>query len=272
MTTHTKGPLPGTTSGGSASPDPTPGASVGPTSGRMVTLRKAVVLGALVALVVGVLSAAGATYVAGGQAGELEGSVDTLTAQVDSLTTEVGDLTAEAGTLTAQVESLVAEKAELADTLAGAQAQVDVLGRENAALRAQVAESTPGEEPPAAEVTYGKVFRVDRRWALGSAFLLVVDLTATNPDAEKDAYVYTGDFRLKGLDDTLYLLADRSPVGSLRDYRQWLDRLSENRNPLRYQLQVPPSETAKASLVFYVNRAVSGFTITYRGTSTALSL
>jgi outer membrane murein-binding lipoprotein Lpp len=264
MTTHTKGPLPGTVSGGSGRPDHTPG--------RVVTLRKAVVLGALVALLVGVLSAAGATYVAGGQAGELEGSVDTLNAQVDSLTTQVDDLTAEAGTLTARIESLVAEKADLADTLTGTRAQAESLGVENEALRAQVSQSTPGEEPPAAEVTYGKVFRVDRRWVQGSAFLLVVDVTATNPDAEKEAYVHSGDFRLKGLDDTLYLLADRSPVGSLSDYRQWLARLSETRNPLRYQLQVPPSEAAKACLVFYVNRAVSSFTLTYRGTSTALTL
>ncbi len=91
--------------------------------------------------------------------------------------------------------------------------------------------------------------------------------------------------RLAGEDDGLELVRRRgrarlgstvegldAPVGSLSDYRQWLDRLSESRNPLRFTLDVPPSETARGSLVFYVNRAVSDFTITYHGTTTALSL
>ena len=262
MTTHTKGPLPGTVSGGSGRPDHTPG--------RVVTLRKAVVLGALVALLVGVLSAAGATYVAGGQAGELEGSVDTLNAQVDSLTTQVDDLTAEAGTLTARIESLVAEKADLADTLAGTQAQVESLGAENAALRTQVGDIA-GQQPVVADVSYGKVLKADRHWLKGNAFVLIVDVTATNPDADEEAYLSRNDFRLKGLDDTLYLPADDSPVASERGYREWVDRLSSSRNPLTY-LQLAPSETAKASLLFYVNKAVSRFTITYHGSTTALSL
>jgi cell division protein FtsB len=260
MTTHTKGPLPGTAPGGSRPPDRTPG--------RVVTRRTAVVVGALVALLVGVLSAAGATYVAGGQAGELEGSVDTLTAQVDSLTTEVDDLTAEAGTLTARIEGLVAEKADLADTLTGTRAQAESLAAENAALRTQVGDLA-GQRPVVADVAYGKVLKVDRWWLKGNAFVLIVDVTATNPAADEEAYLSRNDFRLKGLDDTLYLPADDSPVASERGYREWVDRLSRSR--LTY-LELAPSETAKVSLLFYVNKAVSRFTITYGGTTTALTL
>ncbi len=272
MTTYTKGPPPGTASGASAHPEPTPS--------RTVTLRKALVLGALVALVVGILSAAGATYVASGPTDEeLEGSIATLTAQVDSLAEQAGTLTAQAGTLNVQVDGLAAEKADLADSLADAQAQVESLGEQNAALRAQVADMTSQQEPPAAEVTFGSVLKATRihfqpdsadedpaygyyRIRPKGSFLLFVDVTVTNPDGVEDAWFSTYDVELKGPDDTTYSQVQRSKVRSPVP-KMW-GQLED--------LMLAPSETVKGILVFYVPEPATEFTISYHGTTTDLSL
>ncbi len=264
MTTNTKGWPPGASSV-TTHPEQTPR--------RVVTLRKAAVLAALAALLVGVLSAAGAAYVAGGQADDaLEGRAETLTAQADGLTAEVDGLTADVEGLTAQADGLAAENADLADTLAGAQAQVDSLGDENAALRTQVANMT-GQQPVVADVTYGKVLKVDQWWtrgvsptqdgvAVAEGFVLVVDVTATNPDADRDAYLSSRDFRLKGPDGTVFPLAERSPVAAAYYYPIFLKRMPGGRIHFE-DLMLGPSETAKASLVFHVNKPVTEFTITY---------
>jgi cell division protein FtsB len=277
MTTHTKGPPPATASSVSAHPDHTPG--------RVVTLRKAAILAALAALLVGVLSAAAATYLAGmPDDGELEGRAETLTAQIDSLTTEVDGLTAEVDTLTVRADDLATENADLSDTLAGARAQVDSLGDENALLRTQIADMT-GHQPVVAEVTFGTLLRVDRYWtnprtwdegprsstfdrvALADAFVLVVDVTVTNPDADKDAYISSREFRLKGLDGTVFPLAERSPVAPTHGFRTFPQGMPGGRIYFEH-MTLGPSETAKASLVFYVSPPVTEFTITYPAPST----
>jgi outer membrane murein-binding lipoprotein Lpp len=270
MTTYPKGPPPGTASAAAAPPDQTPR--------RTVTLRRALVVAALAALLVGVLSAAGATYLAGGPTDEeLEGSIATLTAQVDSLAEQAGTLTAQAGTLTVQVDGLAAEKADLADALATAQAQAESLGEQNAALRAQVADLTPDVEPPAAEVAFGSVSRVTRILfppgdpdeRPGSylirpkgSFLLFVDVTVTNPDAVDDAWFSTDDVELKGPDDTTYAPVQRSKL-RFPEPMHW--------GQLEY-LMLGPSETVKGVLVFYVSEPATEFSITYDGATTDLSL
>jgi outer membrane murein-binding lipoprotein Lpp len=270
MTTYSKGPPPETASAAAAPPDQTPR--------RTVALRRALVVAALAALLVGVLSAAGATYLAGGPTDEeLEGSIATLTAQVDSLAEQAGTLTAQAGTLTVQVDGLAAEKADLAEALNDTRAQVDSLGEENAALRAEVADLTPDMEPPAAEVTFGSVSKATRilvppgdwderpglyRIRPKGSFLLFVDVTVTNPDGVDDAWFSSLDVELKGPDDTTYALVQRSKF-----------RLPE---PVHWgqleDLMLGPSETVKGVLVFYVPEPATEFTITYDGATTDLSL
>jgi outer membrane murein-binding lipoprotein Lpp len=224
-----------------------------------VTLRKALALSALVALLVGVLSAAGATYVAGGQAGELDGTVDTLTAQVDALTVQAGTLSAEVDALSAQADSLAAEKADLTAAVADARARVDSLGEENAALRSQVAGSAP-QEPADVEVTFGKASRANSAYLpRKGSFVLVVNVTVTNPAAE-DALFQKEDVLLKGPDDTRYPPLEQSPISSL-----------EHRAQLP-SLLLAPSERVRGRLVFYVPKPVTELTITYHGTTTALSL
>jgi outer membrane murein-binding lipoprotein Lpp len=259
MTTRTKATLPGAASRASAQPDPTPDASPGTTSSAVVTLRKALVLSALVALLVGVLSAAGGTYLAGGRAGELDGTVDTLTAQVDSLVAQAGTLTAEVDALVAQTDSLVAEKADLTTAVADARSQVDSLGEENAALRSQVAGLAP-QEPVDAEVTFGKASRANSAYLpKKGSFVLVVNVTVTNPAAE-DALFSKEDVLLKGRDDTRYPPLEQSPISSLEQRAQLPSLL------------LAPSERVRGRLVFYVPKPVTEFTITYHGTTTALSL
>jgi outer membrane murein-binding lipoprotein Lpp len=252
MTTYAKGPPPGTASGGSAHPDPTPH--------RVVTLRKALVLGALVALLAGVLSAAGATYLAGGQTDdESQVSVDTLTAQVDDLAEQAGTLTAQVDTLTVQADSLAAEKADLTIAVADAQAQVDSLGEENAALRQQVADLAPGQQPPTAEVTFGEVSKADRPRPKGS-FLLFVDVTVTNPDDVEIAWFSPDDVQLSGPEGATYKPLRQSRLRSTVQYGELED------------IVLAASERVKGFLVFYVPEPVTEFTITYHGTTTALSL
>jgi outer membrane murein-binding lipoprotein Lpp len=259
MRTDTKGPPPGREPGGSAHPDPTPGAPLGTTSGRVVTLRKALVLSALVALLAGVLSAAGATYLAGGRAGELDGSVDTLTAQVDALAVQAGTLAAEVDALAVQAGTLAAEKADLTVAVADAQAQVDSLGEENAALRSQVAGLAP-QEPVDAEVAFGKATR-SSNWVPGrGAFLLGVNLTVTNPDTAEDAWFAASDVRLQGPDATAYPRLNESPAKGMTSRAELPDLL------------LAPSERVKGRLMFYVPKPVTELTITYHGTTAALSL
>jgi outer membrane murein-binding lipoprotein Lpp len=263
MTTHATGPAPGKASGDSFQPRPAPD--------RLVAIRRAVVVGAVLALLVGALSAAGATTLARARTDDLAGRADTLTAQVGSLTAQVDGLTADFDGLTTQVGSLTAEKADLADTLAGTQDRIEALGEEGTALRDQL-DLMEGQQPVVPDVTYGSVLDVHPWWyPTTRPFLLVVDVVVADNDAEKDAFVSQGDFRLKGLDDSLYLLADESPASSRSDYRRVVGHLPGGRIQLRH-LTLGPSETVKGSLVFYVNKAVSRFTITYGGTTTALSL
>jgi uncharacterized protein YoxC len=223
----------------------------------VVTQRRALVFGVLVALLVGVISAVGATYLAGEPTDELDGRVDTLTAQVDSLTAQAGSLTAQVDTLVAQADSLAAEKADLTTAVADAQAQVESLGTENAALRAQVAGLAP-QEPVDAQVTFGKAFRTTSTSGMKGSFVLVVNVTLTNPDAAEDALFSKEDVLLTGPDDTRFPPQEQSP-------------LSRQRAQLP-SLVLAPSERVTGRLVFYVPKPVTEFTITYHGTTTALSL
>ncbi len=247
MTTDTKGPPPGTASGLAAPANP----------GRVVTLSKALVIATLVALLVGVLSAAGATYLAGGEAGELDSRVGTLTAQVDTLTAQAGSLTAQVGTLTAQADSLAAEKADLTDAVADTQSEAESLGEENAALRAQAAGLAP-REPVDAQVVFGKAFRATATSGVEGSFVLVVDVTLTNPDAAEDALFSKEDVRLTGPDDTRFPPQEQSPLARQRAQLP--------------SLVLAPSERVRGRLVFYVSQPVTELTITYHGTTTALSL
>jgi cell division protein FtsB len=267
MTTTTKGPPPGTASGGPIRPDPAPEKGK-----KVVTLRKALVLGALVALLTGILSAAGATYLARGQIDELDGNVDTLTSEVATLTEQADTLTAQADSLSAQADSLAAEKADLADTLAATQAKADSLEKENAALNQQFRELTGQDpvEPVFADVAYGKVLTFWEGVGTRKSFLLVVDVTVTNPDASKTAYFSAYDLRLRGPDDTVYPLFSQSTFAD-RSQNPGMPILPGGRIQMQ-SLELAPSERAKGSVVFYVPKTVTKFTITYHGTSTALTL
>jgi hypothetical protein len=215
------------------------------------------VFGALVGLLVGVISAAGATYLARGSADGLDGRVDTLTAQVDILTAQAGTLTAQAGTLTADAESLAAEKAELTTAVDDARAEAESLGEENALLRAQVAGLAP-QDPLDVQVTFGKAFRATSTSAVKGSFVLVVNVTVTNPDAAEDALFQREDVLLTGPDDTRFPPQEEAP-------------LSRQRAELP-SLVLAPSERVRGRLVFYVPKAVTDFTIAYHGTTAALSL
>jgi hypothetical protein len=265
MATDSKGPAPGSATRTPERP--------GPGHGRVVTLRKATILGALAALLVGVLSASGAIYLVGGPTDELDRRAEALTVQADGLTVEVDGLTADVEALTAQADSLTVENADLADTLAGVQTQAGTLARENAALRTRVTDMTE-QQPVVADVKYGKVLKVDQYWTGGfsptpdgwdltDAFVLVVDVTVTNPDTDRDAYISSTQFRLKGPDGTWFPPAERSPVATTYGYYPlFLKRMPGGRLPLEY-LTLGPSETAKASLLFYVSKPVTEFTISY---------
>ncbi len=251
MTTSTKGSASWTASGDSAQPVPTP-------SHRVVRLRKALVLGAIAAVLAVILGAAGATLLARGQVDELDRQVSALTSSVSRLT--------------AQVDVLTSDKAELTAQAGRTRAEVEALTRQNTELRAQI-EGTTGDQPVVATVSYDKVVK-DDKWFIGdggSPFLLIVDVTVSNPDSAKDAYFSTYDFRLKGPDDTVYPLVDQSPVASQPRFYSGVSDLPGGRIQVQSQ-QLAPSETVKGCLVFYVPKPVEKFSITYHGTTTALAL
>jgi hypothetical protein len=251
MTTDTKGPPPGTAAGDSAQPDPN--------RPRLVSRRTAVVVGALGALLIGVVSGAAATSLESGRADETAGRAGALTVRVESLTAQVESLTADVDRVTARVDGLAAEKAELADTVAEAQARAESLAEANAALRERLADIITGSTPVAAEVGFGGVSRASS-CCRGRTFLLVVNVTVTNPDTAEEAYFSKGDVLLKGPDGTRFPPLEQSPVSS------------DVQRAQLPSLMLAPSERVKGSLVFYVSQAVTEFTVSYQGTSTALSL
>ncbi len=249
--TLTNGPTPATMPGDSAPRGAKP-------PGRVVSIRKAVVLAVIAAVLTGLLSAAATTLITRGQVDDLEAQVGTLTSRVSGLTE--------------QVDGLAADKEGLTAAAGSSRAELEALTRQNAELRAQL-EGAASEEPPVAEVSYDAVVKADT-WFLHEgtgAFLLIVDVTVTNPDADRDAYFSPYDFRLKGLDGTVYPLIDQSPVASQPRFLSGVSDLPGGRIQVGSQ-GLAPAETIKGSLVFYVPKPVQKFSITYRGQTSALGL
>ena len=101
-------------------------------------------------------------------------------------------------------------------------------------------------------------------------FLLIVNVTARNPDPTKPAELSVYDFRLKGPDNTVYPLLEQSPVATQPRFAGGVENLPGGRIQISSQ-QLAPGETVKGSLVFFVPKPVSRFTLTYHGTTQQLT-
>jgi len=102
-------------------------------------------------------------------------------------------------------------------------------------------------------------------------FFLIVDITARNPDPAKPADFSVYDFRLKGPDTTVFPLVEQSPVATQPRFAGGVENLPGGRIQILSQ-QLAPGETVKGSLVFYVPKPVSSFTLTYHGSTQQLRL
>lgn len=222
---------------------------------RAVSLRKALTLGVVGAVLVGMIAAGSTTWV--------------MRRQIHDLDQQLAGLTSTVTDLTHQVDTLGTDKAALTAQLSDLRARADTLSQDNAALRAQLG----GPQPVTPDISFGTVLK-DGSWFdyLGTGeFLLIVDVTARNPDPAKPADFSVYDFRLKGPDNTVYPLLEQSPVATQPRFAGGVENLPGGRIQISSQ-QLAPGETVKGSLVFYVPKPVSRFTLTYHGTTQQLIL
>lgn len=248
MTTFTRDSVSGA-SGNPVQPNPI-------RSGRVVTVRRALALAAIAAVLAAILGAAAAVLFTRTQVDDLDRQVSTLTARVAGLGS--------------QIEVLTSDKAALTGQLSQARAEVAALTRQNTDLREQIT-GMSGPEPVVATVSYDAVTTA-AKWFLpqDGAYFLIVDVTVANPDPQREAFFSTYDFRLKGPDATAYPILEQSPVASEPRFLSGVSDLPGGRIQVQSQ-QLAPSETVKGSLVFFVTKPVSEFTITYHGQTTALT-
>ncbi len=218
-----------------------------PSGGRMVALWKAVVVGSVAAVVVALAAVALTAVVANGRADELDKTVGALDTQVTALQAQVTSLAAQNSALTGQVSVL--------------QGQVNTLTMQNSALRAEL-----GTAMVVPTVTYGAALEQTGLFAGSQAYLLVLDVTVHNPSGTDAAQFSTFDFRLKGPDQTVYPLLESSAVAGQPRFARGVEGLPGGRVQIQGQ-QLAAGETVRGSLVFYVTKPVTTFTVVYHGTT-----
>ena len=125
-------------------------------------------------------------------------------------------------------------------------------------------------------VTYLGAFKDTRFSNPGGAgfasgeFILIVDVLVSN-DTPNQAHFDATDFSLKDIEDNVFDLLRNSSVGSQPRFVGGVTGLPGGRSEIKSR-DLKPGEKVKGSLLFYITKNVSEFTITHGDTSERITV
>jgi len=241
----------------SAPGDALTASDIPPGEARVVRLSFALALGAILVVV-----AVGGGAIAAWRLSDLTGDLAAVRTERDTLDLRVQQLISTNGQLVERITDIDSQISGLVSEVHALEAEVQLLRAENASLEEQLLQL---QNPDVAEliIVFGSAFRFCRTCFGAGEFLLVVDLTVSNPDTEDIAFFSTSSFKLKGPDNTVYPLLADSPVGRQPRFISGVTGLPDGRIEIRSQA-LEPGEVIRGVVVFYVTAAaLETFVISY---------